>query len=67
VISRVKAEISIPLIVGGGIKTPGGCAYAVATGADFVVVGTALENDLSEDLLIGMVAETRRSRNAVKV
>ncbi len=51
VIEAVRKEIQIPLIVGGGIKTPEACQQAVNAGADFVVVGTALETDHSESLL----------------
>jgi phosphoglycerol geranylgeranyltransferase len=51
VIERVKRSIGIPLIVGGGIKSPEQCMTAVAAGADFVVVGTALEVDQSTELL----------------
>jgi phosphoglycerol geranylgeranyltransferase len=51
VIKAVRAAIRIPLIVGGGIKTPESCRAAVEGGADFVVVGTALEHDGSEELL----------------
>jgi putative glycerol-1-phosphate prenyltransferase len=67
VIERVRAETSIPLIVGGGLKTPAACANAVSAGADFVVVGTALENDRSVDLLTTMVEATCTTRKAVKV
>lgn len=67
VIEQVKAAISIPLIIGGGLKTPASCADAVAAGADFVVVGTALENDWSVDLLTGMVGATTGPKKAVKV
>lgn len=51
VIEAVRKEIEIPLIVGGGIKTVDACQDAVGAGADFVVVGTALEVDQSENLL----------------
>lgn len=51
VVKTVRSAISIPLIVGGGIKTPDACCSAVKAGADFVVVGTALENDQSIELL----------------
>lgn len=67
VIERVKAEIAVPLIVGGGIKTSESCARAVSAGADFIVVGTALENDRSEDLLTGMVEATTASKRVVRV
>ncbi|MCL2062954.1 MAG: geranylgeranylglyceryl/heptaprenylglyceryl phosphate synthase [Candidatus Cloacimonetes bacterium] len=43
-IKAVKEHIDVPLIVGGGIRTPE-LAYEKATaGADIIVVGTALEN-----------------------
>jgi phosphoglycerol geranylgeranyltransferase len=51
VIESVHSTISIPLIVGGGMKTPKACRAAIEAGADFTVVGTALENDNSEELL----------------
>ncbi|OGS72124.1 MAG: geranylgeranylglyceryl/heptaprenylglyceryl phosphate synthase [Flavobacteria bacterium RIFCSPLOWO2_12_FULL_35_11] len=46
-ISAVKKHISIPLIVGGGIKTKEQLNSAYANGADLVVVGTAFENNAS--------------------
>lgn len=44
-ISAVRAKISIPLIVGGGLRTPESITAACTAGADIVVVGTALENN----------------------
>ncbi|MBK5210127.1 MAG: geranylgeranylglyceryl/heptaprenylglyceryl phosphate synthase [Flavobacteriaceae bacterium] len=44
-ISAVKKNISIPLIVGGGIKTKEQLINAYKSGADLVVVGTAFENN----------------------
>jgi len=44
-IKAVKCEISIPLIVGGGLKTQEQVKAAWDAGADMVVVGNALEND----------------------
>ncbi|MFZ2432536.1 MAG: geranylgeranylglyceryl/heptaprenylglyceryl phosphate synthase [Lutibacter sp.] len=46
-ISEVKKHISIPLIVGGGIKTKEQLHNAYKNGADLVVVGTAFENNTS--------------------
>ncbi|MFZ2283278.1 MAG: geranylgeranylglyceryl/heptaprenylglyceryl phosphate synthase, partial [Lutibacter sp.] len=46
-ISAVKKHISIPLIVGGGIKTKEQLHNAYKNGADLVVVGTAFENNTS--------------------
>ena len=42
-IEKVKENCTIPLIVGGGIKTPEKLENAFKHGADIVVVGTALE------------------------
>ncbi len=44
-ISEVRNEISIPLIVGGGIRTKEQLTAAFRAGADLIVIGTALEND----------------------
>jgi putative glycerol-1-phosphate prenyltransferase len=46
-INRVKNNISIPLIIGGGIKTPQQAIEACNAGADIIVVGNAIENDIS--------------------
>lgn len=45
VIENVSQKISIPLIVGGGIRTKDGIESAYKAGADLVVIGTAFEND----------------------
>lgn len=46
-ISEVKKYITIPLIVGGGIKTKEQLKTAVNSGADLVVIGTAFENNIN--------------------
>lgn len=45
VIESVSQAISIPLIVGGGIRTPELAAANVRAGADVIVVGNAIEKD----------------------
>jgi phosphoglycerol geranylgeranyltransferase len=45
-IRKVKDHISVPLIVGGGLKSQEDVRKVYAAGADIVVVGNALENDL---------------------
>lgn len=45
IISRVKEELSIPLIVGGGIRSKSELESAYKAGADLVVIGTAFEQD----------------------
>ena len=44
-ISEVKQELSIPLIVGGGIRTKTEIELAYKAGADLIVIGTAFEKD----------------------
>jgi putative glycerol-1-phosphate prenyltransferase len=46
-IKKVKENISIPLIVGGGIRTPEQALAAAKAGADVIVVGNAIEKDYS--------------------
>lgn len=45
IIESVSGAISIPLIVGGGIRTPEKAAANVRAGADIIVVGNAIEKD----------------------
>jgi len=47
VISKVKKELRIPLIIGGGIRTKQQLNDAYNSGADLVVIGTAFEDDES--------------------
>lgn len=44
-ITQVKKELSIPLIVGGGIRNKKQLDIAYKAGADLVVIGTAFEED----------------------
>jgi phosphoglycerol geranylgeranyltransferase len=46
-ISEVKKNISIPLIVGGGIRYEREMFDVYKAGADMVVIGTAIESDIS--------------------
>lgn len=43
-VSAVKNEISIPLIVGGGIRHAAEAQSSINAGADIIVTGTAIEN-----------------------
>ncbi|MET2986267.1 geranylgeranylglyceryl/heptaprenylglyceryl phosphate synthase [Aureibaculum conchae] len=45
IIKKVKKELRIPLIVGGGIRTQQQLKNAYDSGADLVVVGTAFEEN----------------------
>ena len=46
-IQRVKTQLDIPLLIGGGLNSTEKIETACKSGADMVVVGNALEKDLS--------------------
>lgn len=46
-IKIVANKITVPLFVGGGIRTKKGIEEAFEAGADLVVIGTAFENDIT--------------------
>jgi putative glycerol-1-phosphate prenyltransferase len=65
-INAVRKSVSLPLMVGGGINTPEKVSAAMASGADVIVIGNALEKD--PGLLTGMaekVYDWNLNRNAV--
>lgn len=47
IIAKVAQDLTVPLIVGGGIRTKTQLESAYNAGADIVVIGTAFENDVS--------------------
>ena len=63
IIREVKEFISIPIIVGGGIKDPDIAHSKVKSGASFVVIGNFLEED---DSLIREFAEAIHTNKKVK-
>jgi len=44
-ISKVSQMITVPLIVGGGIRTPEAAMEAAKAGADIITIGTAFEKE----------------------
>lgn len=45
-VKAVKEALTVPLIVGGGIRTPGHVRQVVSSGADIVVTGTIVEETI---------------------
>ncbi|TSA26176.1 MAG: geranylgeranylglyceryl/heptaprenylglyceryl phosphate synthase [Bacteroidetes bacterium] len=45
-LKQVKKYISVPLVVGGGIRTPQQAVKSIQAGADMVVVGNAIEENI---------------------
>jgi putative glycerol-1-phosphate prenyltransferase len=62
VVKAVCASVNIPVITGGGIKTPEKAAENIAAGASLIVVGTAAEKDTG---LIASIAEAVHSTQIV--
>ena len=60
-ISAVKKAVSIPLIVGGGIRTPEAAEAARMAGADAVVTGTFVER-CSDGTMLRSVVEASKGR-----
>ena len=46
-ISAVSSHINIPLVIGGGITSPEKAYLNCKAGADVIVVGNAIEKDIS--------------------
>lgn len=46
-ISAIKKYVDLPIIVGGGIRSPEVAAKKIKAGANFIVTGTAIEEDSS--------------------
>ena len=44
-IAGVSTAVAVPVMVGGGIRTPEKAAAGFRAGADLIVVGNALEAD----------------------
>ncbi len=61
-IAAVKAEIGIPLIVGGGIVEPEVAAAKVLAGADFIVTGNVLEKTGNMSLVYEFAQAIHKSK-----
>lgn len=55
-IQAVRSTIDIPIIVGGGLRTPEACRERVEAGASFIVVGTRMEENPDKERLQEMTA-----------
>jgi heptaprenylglyceryl phosphate synthase len=65
VIKEVEKNIDIPLIVGGGLNTIERVNYALNSGADLIVVGTAIEKD--QNFLIDVSMKINEMNEALNV
>lgn len=62
-ISAVRRAITIPLIVGGGIRDPASARAAVKAGADIVVTGTVVERNGGLERLREIIAAVASGGN----
>lgn len=63
VISSVKKNLKIPLIVGGGIRDPIAASEVAEAGADIIVTGTVAEKtDLIFDVLEPIIKAVKRAK-----
>jgi putative glycerol-1-phosphate prenyltransferase len=46
-VKKIKKQVSLPIIVGGGIDSKHKTLKAIKTGANMIVVGNALEKDIT--------------------
>ncbi len=60
-VSAVKQEVSIPLIVGGGLRTPEAVREVSIAGADIVVTGTIVE-EVGDFSLFGDIVSAVKGR-----
>jgi putative glycerol-1-phosphate prenyltransferase len=60
-IYAVSQTVNLPLIVGGGIRTPEVAAKKVNAGASFIVTGNILEGNKDKELLKSFVAAIHQS------
>jgi phosphoglycerol geranylgeranyltransferase len=51
IIQSVSSNTHVPLIVGGGIRTPKSAQERIAAGASFIVTGTVLEENGNNGLM----------------
>ncbi len=58
-IRRVRDAIDVPLLVGGGIRTPEAAADVARAGADIVVTGTVVEREKDGEALRRIVAAVK--------
>ncbi len=64
-IDMVSSAIEVPLIVGGGIRTPEKAAANVRAGADLIVVGNAAEHE--PGLITEIAASIRETSETLRV
>ena len=65
IVRKVRKAITVKLIVGGGIRTPGAAAERVKAGADIIVTGTLVERSANRVAKIKEIVKLVKTRRAV--
>ncbi|MBQ9690107.1 MAG: tryptophan synthase subunit alpha, partial [Candidatus Methanomethylophilaceae archaeon] len=58
-IKAIKTYVDLPLIIGGGIRTPEAAAAAREAGADIIVTGTMLEKGASVEEIKAVISAAK--------
>lgn len=66
-VRAITATCTIPLIVGGGVRTPEAVAERIEAGAAFVVIGTALEENADGAFLSELAAAAQPHARSMAV
>lgn len=66
-VATVKKTIEIPLLVGGGIKTPEQAGRIIEAGADWVQIGTAVEKAKDLKKLISQFIKAIKQKGRLKM
>jgi phosphoglycerol geranylgeranyltransferase len=61
-ISMVKGELDVPLVIGGGIRNPEDAGMVAKAGADIVVTGTIVELDKTQSILGEIIESVKSAR-----
>jgi phosphoglycerol geranylgeranyltransferase len=61
-ISMVKEELDVPLVIGGGIRNPEDAGMVARAGADIVVTGTIVEVDRTQSILGEIIDSVKSAR-----
>jgi len=66
-VSAVRSKLNIPLIVGGGIRSPQAAKAVLQAGADIIVTGTLIEDDIGKaGEIINAIKNFKKSQHVTR-
>ncbi len=66
-VRKVSSYVDVPLMVGGGLRTPEACAERIEAGASFVVVGNSMEEVDSRFVRLREMTAAVHHKESVKI